>query len=58
MVGNGATDWLYDNNPTIPQTLEGMGLIPKKMLQDYVDSGCVSYFRDVLPSQGGEDCDA
>lgn len=50
MVGNGATDWMYDNNPTIPQTLEGMGLIPTKMLQDYVDSGCVSYFRDVLPS--------
>jgi carboxypeptidase C (cathepsin A) len=52
LVGNGATDWNYDNMPSIPQTAEAMGLIPSSLLEQWNKNGCVEYFNDVKPSVG------
>jgi len=34
-VGNGVTNWKYDTNPSLPQTLEGFDMIPKAYLESF-----------------------
>ena len=59
MVGNGATDWLYDNAPSIPQTITGMGLVPQPWLDQFEQDGCEYFFSDdLIPHKGGPECDA
>ena len=59
MVGNGATDWLYDNAPSIPPTITGMGLVPQPWLDKFEQDGCEYYFSDdLIPHKGGPECDA
>lgn len=58
MVGNGATDWLYDNSPSIPPTITKMGLVPQPWLDQFEEDGCKYYFSDDLyPHEGGPECD-
>lgn len=58
MVGNGATDWLYDNAPTIPPTITKFGLVPQPWLDQFEDYGCKFYFDEQLyPPEGGPECE-
>ena len=31
MVGNGATDWDFDSNPSLPDTVRNFNMIPKDL---------------------------
>lgn len=35
MVGNGVTNWKFDTNPTLPQTLGGFDMIPNRWLEAF-----------------------
>jgi hypothetical protein len=52
MVGNGATNWDYDVSPSFPETVYGFQLIPKELLEQYNDNGCVIYFNNFRPTNG------
>jgi len=58
LVGNGATDWLVDNAPSIPPTITKFGLVPQPWLDQFEQDGCKYYFSDSLyPHEGGPECD-
>lgn len=40
MVGNGVTNWKFDTNPTLPQTLGGFDMIPNKWLDAFEQGIC------------------
>jgi len=40
MVGNGVTNWKYDTEPSLPQTLGGFDMIPNKWLAEYQQLTC------------------
>lgn len=55
-VGNGATDWDFDNAPSVPQTMWGFNMITTANYTAYNDNGCVDYFNGVRPSIGSAAC--
>jgi len=44
MVGNGATNWKYDNAPSVPQTLWGFNMITTEQYAAYERFNCTQYF--------------
>lgn len=56
MVGNGATDFMYDVNPAFPRTLFNFNIITKDQLDAWEQNNCMSYFNDVMPATGGAVC--
>ena len=56
-VGNGATDWDFDNAPSIPQTMWGFNMITTANITAYNENGCVDYFNGVRPSIGKAACE-
>jgi carboxypeptidase C (cathepsin A) len=55
-VGNGATDWDFDNAPSVPQTMWGFNMINTANYTAYNSNGCVDYFNGVRPSIGSAAC--
>lgn len=48
MVGNGVTNWNYDTNPALPDTLNGFDMIPNQLWLDFTELGCnVGFHGDV-----------
>jgi len=44
MVGNGASNWAYDNAPSVPGTLWGFNMIQTSQYNDYINHNCTQYF--------------
>lgn len=40
MVGNGATDWDYDSDPSFPETVYNFNLVPKSVIDSWEKNGC------------------
>ena len=40
MVGNGATDWDFDSNPSFPQTVKNYNMIPQELWDTYSEHDC------------------
>lgn len=57
MVGNGATDWDFDSNPSFPDTVYNFNLIPKRTIDKYHNNDCHAYFRDIYPATNSTACD-
>jgi hypothetical protein len=57
MVGNGATDWDIDAEPSYPDTFFNFELIPKSLIDQFHQKGCKVYHANVKPTEGGKDCD-
>jgi len=58
MVGNGATNWSYDVDPTFAQTVAGMSIIPQSLLAKWEENDCHRYFMDVRPATKTPICTA
>lgn len=56
MVGNGATDWDFDSNPSFPDTVYNFNLIPKRVLDMYNENDCHAYFRNIYPMSKSPAC--
>lgn len=58
-MGNGATDWDVDAEPSYPLTFDNFQLIPQSMMNQYAELNCSFFHADVFPSQGTdpEKCD-
>lgn len=41
LVGNGVTNWKYDTNPSLPDTLGGFDMIPRSLLDEFNNANCV-----------------
>lgn len=63
MVGNGATNWHYDNAPSVPQTLWGFNMITTTQYNDYLHHNCTQYFGggtangEIFAEGGDHACD-
>lgn len=44
MVGNGATNWEVDVEPSFPATAAYFNVIPQSLLQQFNDNNCHYYF--------------
>jgi serine carboxypeptidase-like clade 1 len=44
MVGNGATNWDFDVEPSFPQTVRWFNIIPPSLLTSFQDNECHYYF--------------
>jgi hypothetical protein len=44
MVGNGATNWNFDVEPSFPQTVRWFNIIPPSLLNDFETNECHYYF--------------
>lgn len=44
MVGNGATNWNFDVEPSFPQTVRWFNIIPPSLLEDFQLNECEYYF--------------
>ena len=44
MVGNGATNWTVDVEPSFPATVRYFNIIPPQMYDDFVSNNCEFYF--------------
>lgn len=49
IVGNGATDFTVDVNPTAPATYYNFNVITKSLFKTYEDNNCAFTFNDVIP---------
>ena len=59
MVGNGATNWNFDVEPSFPQTLRWFNVITPKLLAQYEAADCHYYFYEGFHSQqNSAECDA
>lgn len=45
LVGNGVTNWAYDTNPSLPQTLGGFDMITNDILDLYDQYACSVNFH-------------
>ena len=44
MVGNGATNWKFDVEPSFPATVRNFNIIPPKLFNDFESNNCHYYF--------------
>jgi len=44
MVGNGATKWEFDVEPSFPATVRWFNVIPPSLLKTFDDNNCHYYF--------------
>lgn len=44
MVGNGATNWDFDVEPSFPQTIRWFNIIPPSLFNDFENAECQTYF--------------
>ena len=44
MVGNGATNWSFDVEPSFPATVRYFNIIPPKLYDDFESNNCHFYF--------------
>lgn len=59
MVGNGATNWDFDVEPSFPQTLRWFNIIPPTWNQEFLDEECHFYFYpDYDTTKSTPKCDA
>jgi len=49
MVGNGATNWDFDVEPSFPETAANFNVIPMRLLNAFNDNDCYYSFDDVRP---------
>ena len=49
MVGNGATTWDFDVNPSFPATVANFNVVPPKLWLEYENEGCYFSFNNVRP---------
>lgn len=48
MVGNGATDFIYDVSPSFAQTVYNFNLIPTRLYKTFMENDCFFSFNEVL----------
>jgi hypothetical protein len=51
MVGNGATNWNVDVEPSFPATVRYFNIIPPKMFDDFEANNCHYYFYPGFSSE-------
>jgi len=56
MVGNGVTNWDYDTDPAVTDTVYGFNMIPKNLYDEMETNGCLFYGDEVKPPLGPESC--
>ena len=56
IVGNGGTDWDYDNFPSIPITLLNYNIISPEIFHEVVDNNCNLYFNYIKPGNYSDFC--
>ena len=56
MVGNPATDWTVDVQPSMMEMAYMHNLIPKETYEGWRDNECKMYFEEVFPSEFKEEC--
>ena len=57
LVGNGATDWIYDTTPSYLPMAYNHELMDKDLYDKFVENNCSWYFRDVLPGNHPKVCE-
>ena len=56
IVGNGATQWDVDVQPSFPDVMYHFNLIQKPLIDTYKSNNCVQYFNDVKPGSNSTMC--
>jgi len=57
MVGNGATNWVYDVSPVFPEVLYQFNMIPESLWNEYNDNHCVGYFDGTFTGDDKAKCE-